>query len=255
MKTRVRFAIAAMLAIALVGCGGTVQQTTADDVERDDPVEEPMELDGGWQVNSDITGTTITPEQAEVFQRGISNLGGVKFEAIALIGQQLVAGMNYAYLCKATPAVPDAQSEWDVVVIYEDLEGNVSLTSAIRILLSDVQVKPEGVENADGAWEVPAPTDGVSLPGEADAVFDAAMAELSAKEEGFVLAPQALLGTQVVAGTNYQVLCIGAPIVEGDLEYEVYDLTIYQDLDGNVQVTSMDAMDLGYYVTPVEVQN
>ena len=260
MRSFARIALATSLTLALIGCGGAAQQQDAatDDnqAEGTEQVEEQTEdastetpKSGGWQVNGDITGTTLTEEQLKVFQKATAELDGVDYEPVAVIGQQVVAGMNYAYLCKATVVAPDAKPTWDVVVVYADLEGNATFTSANEIDLADLKVTDESTTEATGAWAVPEPTDGVSLPGNADDAFDTAIAELSKGVTGYVLAPQALLGTQVVAGTNYKVLCLGCPAADtGNDSFFVYIMTIYQNLQGNVEVTSMEVLDLPQYI-------
>ena len=189
MRSFARIALATSVTLALVGCGGAAQQQDAatDDnqAEGTEQVEEQTEdastetpKSGGWQVNGDITGTTLTEEQLKVFQKATAELDGVDYEPVAVIGQQVVAGMNYAYLCKATVVAPDAKPTWDVVVVYADLEGNATFTSANEIDLADLKVTDESTTEATGAWAVPEPTDGVSLPGNADDAFDAAIADI-----------------------------------------------------------------------------
>ena len=53
--------------------------------------------------------------------------GSVDYEALALLGKQIVAGTNYAYLCKATVVAPDAQPYLAVVFVYQTLEGDCEL--------------------------------------------------------------------------------------------------------------------------------
>jgi len=40
---------------------------------------------------------------------------------------QRPAGTNYAILCQGTVVVPDAEPEWKIVFLYEDLQGNVTV--------------------------------------------------------------------------------------------------------------------------------
>ena len=248
MKRFAQLAIAATLAMALVGCGGTAAgQAQADDTA-DEAITETTDEEeasapatmGGWQVYGE-PASNLTPEQADIFQQATGDLLGVSYHPVAVIGQQVVAGTNYAYLCQATAVTPDAQAEWVVAVVYVDLEGNASLTGVNAIDLADLHTVEAGATEAVGAWAVAEPAMAATLPDDAQAAFDAA-----AEQQDLELVAQALLGTQVVSGTNYQVLCLGHA---ADEPYQVYDLTLYQDLEGNVQITSMDALDLGFYVT------
>ena len=83
-----------------------------------------------------------------------------------------------------------------------------------------------------GAYAIP------ETPGntpEAQAAFDAATAEL----DGCVYTLVALLGTQVVAGTNYRLLCTMEPVVP-DAQASYVLMTVYAGLDGNAEITAID---------------
>lgn len=90
-----------------------------------------------------------------------------------------------------------------------------------------------------GGYNVNAGLVGVALPGEAQAAFNKAMDAI----EGATYDPIALLGTQVVSGTNYALLCRVTPIVtDGTSELAV--VTVYEDLDGNAEILSAAPFDL-----------
>lgn len=243
MRKLVALGLSALLIASLASCGSATTSTEPDDGGETVATDT---LDGGWQVNGEITGNTLTPEEAEIFEKAA---GDLRYEPVALIGKQPVSGTNYAYLCKEDAV----GSAWDVAVIYQDLSGEARFVGANRIDLANIKTTSAETGLATGSWRVPAANDGLSLPGEADAVFDAAMVKLSEGEGGYALAPQALLGTQVVAGTNYLVLCLGMPLGTTEDLWNAYLLTIYQDLDGNVEVTSMKVLDVAYYASPIEV--
>ncbi len=99
----------------------------ADD--EDDPDEyadddDDFGLMGGWTVAQD---PTITPELKAVFDKGMEGLIGVNYVPVLYLGSQVVAGTNHAFLCQATVVVPDAQPEWMVVYLYQDLQGEISV--------------------------------------------------------------------------------------------------------------------------------
>ena len=81
-------------------------------------------LAGGWQVASD---PTVTPELKAIFDKGMEGLVGVNYVPMLYLGSQVVAGTNHAFLCQATTVVPDAQPEWMVVYLYQDLQGSISV--------------------------------------------------------------------------------------------------------------------------------
>ena len=79
-----------------------------------------------------------------------------------------------------------------------------------------------------GGWETA--EDG-TITTELQELFDKAMEKL----EGVDYTPVKLLETQVVAGTNYRFLC-DATVVSPNAETKQAIVTIYEDLQGNVEI-------------------
>ena len=91
--------------------------------------------------------------------------------------------------------------------------------------------------DADG-WTIPARTEGLRLPESAEKTWQEAAQEAGQAE---ALQPVALLGTQVVAGTNYRILCAG--------EDALYMATIWHRVDGNpAELTSVEMLNLPLYL-------
>ena len=86
------------------------------------------QLSGGWSAPDETTVLPL-PEDAEAaFSKALDGFTGSTVEPMALLGTQVVAGMNYAVLCRVTPTVPDAVSTVQVVTVYADLQGNAEIT-------------------------------------------------------------------------------------------------------------------------------
>ncbi len=107
-----------------------------DETEEEEEPDLPEEFDdavdiserflvGGWSIAED---TAITDEVRAVFEKGVEGLLGVNYVPVAYLGSQLVAGCNHAVLCRATTVYPGAKPHWVIMYLYEDLEGNVSVT-------------------------------------------------------------------------------------------------------------------------------
>ncbi len=79
----------------------------------------------------------------------------------------------------------------------------------------------------------------VTLPEEAQKAFDKALANI----EGATYEPIALIGTQVVSGTNYAILCKVTPVVTNAVS-ELDVVTVYEDLSGNAEILSTETFDL-----------
>ncbi len=91
--------------------------------------EAPAEpLPGGWTAPEELTVLPL-PERAQTaFDKAADGFAGSRVEPMALLGTQVVAGTNYAILCRVTPVAPDAVSTVQVATVYADLQGNASFT-------------------------------------------------------------------------------------------------------------------------------
>ena len=97
---------------------------------------------GGWEL-TEAQGAALADEGAqEAFEKATKELVGANYVPVALLGKQLVAGMNYCILCQVTPVVPDAKPAWALVYIYADLEGTASITNVYEVYI-DRHSQPE----------------------------------------------------------------------------------------------------------------
>ena len=106
------------------------------------------------------------------------------------------------------------------------------ITSVLFILvLALLMVTAAPAEMLAGGWET-VEYQAVMLPDEdAQAAFDKATAEI----DGIIYIPVALIGKQIVAGTNYCILCQMIPVVP-DAKPVWALVYIYEDLEGNAQI-------------------
>lgn len=88
------------------------------------------EEEGGW-IQPD--SPEVTDEAKAALDKAVEELTGVDYTPVALLSQQVVAGSNYCILCETTPVVPDGETTYSVVYLYEDLEGNAELTRVEEI--------------------------------------------------------------------------------------------------------------------------
>jgi len=212
MKKIVALLLALMLGIALVAC---------DDDKKDEKVSGSDVVAGGW---TEPESTEVTDEVRNLLNKATANLAGGTYEPVAYIGSQVVAGTNHRILCKFTPATKDPQSTYAIVTVYEDLEGNAEIT---EILHSEAEVNVTDVV-FDGGWFAPETT---KVPKEAvDALVKA-----SANVVGATYHPVVLLGTQIVAGINYCMLCEVTPVTENpESHYAI--VVVSQGVDATTSV-------------------
>lgn len=123
---------AAVCAQANVGkCADEKMKTVISENDKNAVFEDALEnLEGGWVKPE---SSELTPHVKAVFDKAMEELVGVSYVPIELLATQTVAGTNYAILCKAQVVVPGAEEYEAVVYIYEDLEGNATVSDIVDV--------------------------------------------------------------------------------------------------------------------------
>lgn len=221
----------ALAVVSFTACS-KAKETTAETTA--DTVVEKMSGDkrvGGWSVPQD---TKITEEELKIFNKAIEGLTGVGYEPVAYLGSQVVAGTNHCFLCKSTVIYPGATNRYTLVYIYEKFDGTEEI-----LKFEDVTLP--GTADADGT-----PIAGGWSYAE-DPAVEGKVSEVVGKATGKLLGaeyePVANIGSQVVAGINHAVLCrITAVTPDADAGYSL--VYIYEDLEGNCEVTGISDIEL-----------
>lgn len=86
-------------------------------------------LSGGWETAEDRSSVVIPQDAKDIFDKAAENLNGNELEPMALLGTQVVAGTNYAFLCFSTLQTEETINGIQVVTVYEDLDGNAEITN------------------------------------------------------------------------------------------------------------------------------
>ena len=86
---------------------------------------------GGW---TRAESPEVPGEVKALLEKAAEKLLGAEYEPVALIGSQVVAGTNYQLLCRITPVVPDAVPHYAIVTLYEDPDGNASITDILEAM-------------------------------------------------------------------------------------------------------------------------
>lgn len=94
-------------------------------------------LEGGWEITQGSPAPADNPDAREAFDKALEGLTGCDYDLIAVLGSQVVAGTNYSYLCRETIVVPDAEPDFAVLNVYEDLNGNAEITGDKPLPLPD----------------------------------------------------------------------------------------------------------------------
>lgn len=195
---------------------------------------------GGWTITED---PAVTEDAKAAFEKAAEGLLGVDYAPVALLGTQIVSGTNYCLLCSAKAVAPDAASYWAAVIVNADLQGGAELRDIIALDLGDIAESGE-IKNAEktgeqlaGGWTA---TEDGTLTDNAGAAFEKAAERLL----GVSYRPVALLGTQVVSGTNYSILASAQTVAPGAAQRYVV-MTIYENLQGEVEVLGIADLDPG----------
>jgi len=93
--------------------------------------ENSEELVGGFCVNEEVGGVLMPGTALTAFTKLFSEIEGASYRALSLVAEQVVSGRNYMVLSIMTPVTAEPVSTLQVLYIYEDLSGNVSLTEAV----------------------------------------------------------------------------------------------------------------------------
>lgn len=206
-------------------------------------------LCGGWQLNTESPNNYLDEGQRELFDEVMANqtdLEGATINPTYVLADYNV-GSTYreAVLCQVLyGSESEAQFDgWYVIVVSTTDDGQTldSLTPISFVEPATAEESPALPE----AWflnEVSTAKPPM-LPEAAQAAFD----NTEFAGSGHVY-PVALLGTQVVAGTNYLVLAQSGSSELGDESAGFTLISIYQDLEGNCSINEAAYLDYAYYL-------
>lgn len=235
--------LALLMVLALSACGpaDTAEESEAD-IEAE--TETSTEAVGGWEL-ADNEAAALPEDVQAAFDKASEKFTGSELKPVAYIAEQIVSGTNYMILCKAATTTEDPVTSYQMVIVYADLEGNAEFTSVRDFDLTAYTEGEEGeilVEDLTGGWAVPEDRTSLSIPEKAAAAFENASKEFTGSE----LEPMALLGTQLVSGTNYAFLCADTLTTE-DPVTSIQIVTVYEDLEGNAKISNICTVDPAEY--------
>ena len=205
-----------ILCFCLVGCGKKKNNT-----------EE-------WIINMEKPAIILEDDLVNTFNKAMKNYQGTKLELVALLGQQVVAGTNYMFLCQS-------EDSYKVVIVYKDLEGKASVLS-----VTDFDVKKYVNENKSldaemlaGGWYTTIPGKPIVLEEKVQNYFDKAIEKIV----GVSYFPITVLAHQNKVGTNYAVLCYGR-LSDHNATEGIFVLTLYVDETNKPEIVAISSVDL-----------
>ena len=236
--------IALILVLAMVFCMAACGSSGSEEAETEAESNPEEAVSGGWEMASN-DAAALPEEVQKAFDSATEKLDGNDLKPVAYVASQVVAGMNYMILCESTPVTADPQPKYQMAVIYADLEGNAELTSIVDF---DYVSYTDGDDQTQqeilaGGWNAAEDAVGSEIPEEVLAAYDKAAETVDWVWDK--VEPLAYLGSQIVAGTNYALICKGESSDEKAASIMV--LTVYEDLEGKAEVTNIYSLDLTQY--------
>ena len=198
--------------------------------------QEPMV--GGWKTVFTDRVNDILTDDMNVFNNAVKTYDKESLEVYAVLGKQVVSGTNYMFLAKS-------DNKYKIVIIYSDLEGVSKVSKVVDFDYTKYTSKSldGSASELAGVWYTTKLYDTYVLENEKiQNAFVGATSEL----DGMNYQPLAVVGEQLVSGTNYAILCYGNAVVP-DAKTGIYLLTIYSSLDGKNELTSSYYLDLASF--------
>jgi hypothetical protein len=224
MKKVFAILLAVLILASLAACGnnaGTAKNEGGTGGNASDVIS------GGY---TPADSPVVSAETEALLKKALENLDGADYIPVAYIASQIVAGKNHLILCKTAPVVAEPVYHYALVTIYEDLNDNAEITNVLESPV-EAPAATDGEGNVlVGGWEEP---ETPVLTDEAKAALTKASGTLTGAE----YEPVALLGEQIVAGTNYMILCKATPTVPNAESYYII-VTVYADLNGGAEIVN-----------------
>jgi hypothetical protein len=182
---------------------------------------EPVLVGGLTRAESPV----VPSEVAHLFDGIKGGEPGYVYTPVAYLGSQVVAGTNHLLLCKVNESGSGSHIHYALVTVYEDLDGNAEITE-VRNSSAEADY-----QEAEGGW-----IESETLEATREAKDALEKASNNITEADFTLI--ANLAEQVVAGTNYCLLCGDKSAAYSD--WDRYKLVyVYEDLEGNAEITDI----------------
>ena len=129
MKKLLTLLLTLLMVLSLVGCASKKEE--AKEVINEQVIQEEVkeentaeELVGGF---IEVEDRTLTDELKEIFNKAYEGYTGMSLEPVELYQTQVVAGINYKFVCSGTKTTNPPIHGTYFVTVYKDLQGNCSI--------------------------------------------------------------------------------------------------------------------------------
>lgn len=87
---------------------------------------------GGWEIQE---AGPVPEEAIAALEKATEQMVGAEYTPVALLGTQVVAGINYCILCQVKPVVPDAVPAWALVYVYAGVDGSAEILNVYELYI------------------------------------------------------------------------------------------------------------------------
>ena len=134
MKKLLTLLLTLLMVLSLAGCASKKEE--AKEVINEQVIQEEViveeikeentaeELVGGF---IEVEDRTLTDELKEIFNKAYEGYTGMSLEPVELYQTQVVAGINYKFVCSGTKTTNPPIHGTYFVTVYKDLQGNCSI--------------------------------------------------------------------------------------------------------------------------------
>ena len=220
----------------------TDEEAPAEEKKEEEPAAQV--LLGGWETYETFEDSSLKPEDIANFEKANEELVGVGYAPVRILANQIVSGINYAFLAQGITMTGDPEVNYYIMVVYKDTDDTCEIKAINKLEPTNLQLKAEDAENLLGGWMILTPDEKTKF---SDKKIQTSFENATKDYKDLKFTPIQVLATQVVSGTNYMALVYGqtnADKPKGDL----YILTWYEDLQGKASISEIEALNLAYYV-------
>ncbi|MBQ1490395.1 MAG: hypothetical protein IIZ39_00415 [Blautia sp.] len=186
---------------------------------------------GQWKINVKEKTIAVTKEASSALKKATKKLVGKSFKPLALLGTQTVSGVNYCLLCYSKTATQNPVGGIDLVYVNKTTKGKCKIMNVVTLMSSEAGLS--------GGWTLTKKASKLALSKDMKKAFKAGLSNYV----GITGTALGVLGSQVVAGMKYNLLCAGKMVTPG-AKKNLYQITVFVGLDGKASVDSVEVIDV-----------
>ncbi|GKX57538.1 hypothetical protein SOASR030_36500 [Leminorella grimontii] len=80
-------------------------------------------IPGGWNINPELAPCKLPKDVDAIFSETLGSLLGARYEPLMFCGSQVVAGMNYMFICKQTIVTPESPVHLVKMTIHKPINA------------------------------------------------------------------------------------------------------------------------------------